>query len=62
MIRECTVQCPHCGEIDTTNVDLEDYSTEYYVVTECVTCAKPYVIGTTILVHFRVGKVEMENA
>jgi len=61
MLRECTTACPHCGETDTTNITLEDYSTEYFVVTECVTCSKPYVLGVTIEVTFRTGRVDMET-
>ncbi len=62
MLRECTASCPHCGESDTTNVALEDYSTEYFVVTECVSCCKPYVLGILIEVSFRTGRVEMEQS
>jgi len=61
MIREYTANCPHCGEPDTTCVPIEDYTTEYFIVTECVTCTKPYVIGTTIIVEFRTGRVDMEQ-
>ena len=61
MIRECTCNCPHCGESDTTHVPLADYSTEYFVVTECATCTTPYVLGITIDVTFRTGRVDMET-
>lgn len=62
MIREAVIKCPNCDQEDTTNVELEDYHTEYFVVTECVSCAQPYVIGITIRVDFRSGRVEMENS
>lgn len=61
MIRECTVNCPMCGEPDTTHIEIEDYSTEYYITTECVNCAHPYVIGVTVTTKFRTGRVEMDN-
>lgn len=61
MIREITVLCPNCEQEDTTNVDLEDYTTEYFITTECVHCAKPYAIGLTIRVDHRVGRIVMED-
>lgn len=59
MQRLCTVQCPSCGESDSTLLDIEDFHSEYYVVAECEHCQNPYVIGIKVNVEFRTGTMEM---
>jgi len=55
--RHLIVKCPECGQDDGTTVELEDWTTEYYVVTECAHCTNPYALGVHIIVNSQAYRI-----
>jgi transcription elongation factor Elf1 len=42
MLQELTIECPHCGELNTTVADLSEGS--YTTIEDCQVCCRPMEI------------------